>query len=102
VASANPATVPVGSVIGVVETMETTPEVPMETTTSPGSAARPRAAAALSPVPGPSTAPPSAASAPAATVPAGSAGPRTRGTTGVRPNARSSRSRRYSPVRGDQ
>ena len=37
-------------------TAETTPEVPTETTTSPGRARSPRAAAMLSPVPGPDAA----------------------------------------------
>src|SRR3954466_7514861 len=97
VASANPATVPGGSATAVMVTAETTPEVPMETTTSPGRAARPSAAAALSPVPGPST-----ADVPART-PTASAGPATRGTAGRRPRrASSSRSYRYSPVRADQ
>ena len=76
---------------------ETTPEVPIETMTSPGRAARPRAAAALSPVPGPRTADPPRR------VPTAFAGPATRGTAGRRPCiARSSRSSRYSPVRADQ
>ena len=62
----------------------------------PWRAASPSAAAALSPVPGPST-------AVAARTPTGSAGPATRGTAGRRPRrASSSRSARYSPVRADQ
>ena len=39
------------------ETALATPEVPMETTASPAPASRPSAAAALSPEPGPTTAP---------------------------------------------
>ena len=51
-ASAKPATEPVGSTAGVPVTAVTTPEVPIETTTSPSPAPRPSAAAALSPAPG--------------------------------------------------
>ena len=56
-ASAKPATVPVGSTVGVSATAVTTPEVPMETTTSPTPAPSPSAAAALSPAPAPSRVP---------------------------------------------
>jgi len=58
VASANPATMPEGSAAGRSETANTVPDVPTETTTSPGLAPSPSAAAMLSPVPGASTAPP--------------------------------------------
>lgn len=51
VPSANPATSPVASCVGVFETANAVPLVPSETTTSPGSAPTPIAAAALSPVP---------------------------------------------------
>ena len=53
VASANPATMPVASAVGAAEIAETTPEVPIETATSPGRMPKPSAAAALSPAPGP-------------------------------------------------
>ena len=49
-----PATAPVESAAGVVATLNTVPEVPMETMTSPSTAPTPSAAAALSPRPGPS------------------------------------------------
>ena len=94
-ASAKPATAPELSADGVSATLNTVPEVPIETITSPGSAPTPSAAAALSPVPGPS-------GAPLGSSPARPVGPSTTGTTGRRPNACSSRSSRYSPVRGDQ
>jgi hypothetical protein len=97
VASANPATVPVTSATAVVVTAETTPDVPIDTMTSPGRAARASAAAALSPVPGPRTAEVPARS------PTCSAGAATRGTAGRRPRiAMPRRSSRYSPVRADQ
>ncbi|CAB4543018.1 unannotated protein [freshwater metagenome] len=51
VASANPATAPLGSCVGVSETAKAVPLVPRETTTSPGSACTPSAAPALSPAP---------------------------------------------------
>ena len=51
VASANPATAPLGSCVGVSETANAVPLVPSETTTSPGWACTPRAAPALSPAP---------------------------------------------------
>ena len=51
VPSAKPATSPLASWVGVLETANAVPLVPSETTTSPGSAPRPIAAAALSPVP---------------------------------------------------
>src|SRR5580693_212572 len=73
VASAKPAIMPVGSATGLSTTAATTPDVPMETTTSPGPAPTPRAAAALSPVPGPR-------STPDGVLPAEPAGARTRGT----------------------
>src|SRR5437764_530542 len=53
VASANPATAPVGSAVGRSATAYTVPDVPIEMTTSPGCSPSPRAAAMLSPVPGP-------------------------------------------------
>ena len=53
----SPATIPDGSAAGTSATANTVPEVPIETTTSPGSAPTPSAAAMLSPVPGPRTAP---------------------------------------------
>ena len=57
VASAKPATMPSGSCGATSPTALTTPDVPSETTQSPGSAPSPRAAPALSPAPGPNTAP---------------------------------------------
>ena len=55
VASAKPATMPVGVArLGRSATAVTTPDVPIETTTSPGPAPSPSAAAALSPAPAPS------------------------------------------------
>ncbi len=51
VASAKPATDPDGSCVGVCETANAVPLVPRETTTSPGCACSPKAAAALSPAP---------------------------------------------------
>ena len=51
VPSANPATSPLASCVGVLETANAVPLVPRETTTSPGCAPTPIAAAALSPVP---------------------------------------------------
>ena len=51
-ASANPATAPDASCVGVSETANAVPLVPSETTTSPGWAWIPSAAAALSPAPG--------------------------------------------------
>ena len=76
-ASAKPATEPVGSTAGVAVTAVTTPEVPIETTTSPSPAPRPSAAAALSPAPAPRTVPPMvAATSPGAT---------TRGRCGTAP-----------------
>ena len=83
-ASAKPATEPVGSTAGLLVTAVTTPEVPIETTTSPSPAPRPSAAAALSPAPAPSAVP----FAVAATSP----GATTRGRCGTAPKARSSRS----------
>gem|GEM_PF-2324447 len=59
-ASANPQTMPLGSAAGTSVTAATTPDVPIDTTTSPARAPTPNAAAVLSPVPGPSTAFPSA------------------------------------------
>ncbi len=56
-ASAKPATMPLSSLAGTDATAETTPDVPTETMTSPGRACSPRAAAMLSPVPGPDAAP---------------------------------------------
>ena len=90
-AEANPATVPVGSAVGTSLTAQATPDVPIDTTTSPGRAPSPSAAAALSPAPGPST-------CPVAACPAASDGASTRGSaTSARPMPRSSRSGRYSP-----
>jgi hypothetical protein len=68
---------PVGSAAGTSLIAETTPDVPIETITSPGSAPTPSAAAMLSPVPAPSTA--SLLIPLAAVRPAWSAGPSTRG-----------------------
>ena len=51
VASANPATAPLASCVGVSDTANAVPLVPRDTTTSPGSACRPSAAPALSPAP---------------------------------------------------
>ena len=51
VASANPATAPLESCVGVSETAKAVPLVPSETTTSPGCACTPKAAPALSPAP---------------------------------------------------
>lgn len=53
VASANPLTRPDASRAGTVLTADTTPDVPIETATSPADMASPRAAPALSPAPGP-------------------------------------------------
>ena len=61
---------------GVGETADTTPEVPIETTTSPSRTSSARAAAALSPAPGPSTAPDGVR-------PTCSAGPATRAVKGL-------------------
>src|SRR5258705_10331242 len=83
VASAKPATIPSGSCGAASPTALTTPDVPSETTQSPGPAPRPSAAAALSPAPGPST-------APAEVCPAGSLGPSTVGSAGRRPRSASS------------
>src|SRR6266702_4513554 len=57
VASANPATAPDGSAAGTWLTANAVPEVPIETTTSPGSRPRPSAAPMLSPVPAEITVP---------------------------------------------
>ena len=94
VASAEPTTSPVGSAIGESATAETTPEVPMEMMTSPVWST-PNATAALSPAPGPTT-------APLGMRPAGSEGFRTLGTTASWPRANRSRSVLYAPVRADQ
>ena len=51
VASAKPATAPLGSCVGVSDTAKAVPLVPSETTTSPGYAWTPSAAPALSPAP---------------------------------------------------
>jgi len=53
VASAKPVTRPLGSAVGVAEIAETTPEVPIDSATSPSTMPRPSAAAALSPAPPP-------------------------------------------------
>jgi hypothetical protein len=76
VASAKPATVPDGSTAGTSDTTLTTPDVPMEMTTSPGFAPSPSAAAALSPVPGQSV-------TPCEVTPATSAGPQDSRQRGV-------------------
>ena len=52
VASANPATVPVGSWVWLVLRVNAVPLVPRETTAAPADTPRPRPAAMLSPVPG--------------------------------------------------
>ncbi len=85
VASAKPATSPLASAVGVSATAATTPLVPIDTVTSPVTAPSPSAAAMLSPVPGPST-------APAAVRPTGAAGAATGGSATSRPNASRSRS----------
>ena len=89
--SANPATNPASSRTGSAVTAATTPEVPIETITSPSSAPRPSAAAALSPRPAPNI-----------FVPLGVLvcdGPSTVGSSGRRPRrASSSRSKRYWPL----
>ena len=72
---------PVGSAAGVVGDANAVPEVPIETTTSPGQP-RPSAAAMLSPVPG-ASAQPAGASAPTT-----SAGAASRGSRGGRGRAR--------------
>ena len=92
VASAKPATAPDTSPTGCSATAQATPDVPIESTTSPTTAPSPSAAAALSPVPGPS-------GWPAGVRAATSAGPTTRGSTTSWPRPSSSRSRRYSPRR---
>lgn len=94
-AEANPAICPLASRVGVSWTAKTVPDVPRLTTTSPGCRPRPSAAPMLSPVPAPTT-------RPASVTPAGSAGPRTRGTPNSRPRARRWMSASYSPVTGDQ
>src|ERR687886_732486 len=95
VQSANPATLPLGSVGATSLETNTVPEVPIETTTSPGSAPVPRPAAALSPAPGPS-------GAPDGSVPATPVGPSTSGVPMTRPKPSSSRSGRYRLVTADQ
>jgi hypothetical protein len=85
VASAKPATRPAGSALGLSATAKAVPEVPIEMTTSPGSAPTPSAAAMLSPVP-------AASSAPAGVRPASSDGASTLGSFGTAPSAASSRS----------
>ena len=74
--SANPATAPVASAAGQDATLNTVPEVPMETMTSPSTAPTPSAAAALSPRPGPSW-------TPVAVDPEADEGSTTRGTNGL-------------------
>ena len=67
-ASAKPVTTPLPSATGTVLTAEATPEVPIESSTSPGWRAMPSAAPMLSPVPPATSAPEvvSAATAPGA------------------------------------
>src|SRR5690625_6599750 len=57
VASANPVTVPLASSGRASETIAHTPDVPIDTDTSPGPSERPRAAPMLSPVPAAMAAP---------------------------------------------
>ena len=89
-------------------TANAVPLVPRLTTSSPGAAPTPSAAAMLSPVPGPTGIPagrPRASAASSRSVPAGSAGPWTRGSRRraavSAPTASASRSRRSRPSRGD-
>ncbi len=91
-ASANPVTTPVPSATGTVLIAEATPDVPTESSTSPGSSAIPSAAPMLSPVP-PATTDPRAVSA--ATVP----GATMRGSAASWPSACSRRSWRHEPSR---
>src|SRR5690606_41215314 len=87
VGSANPETRPDASALGSDVTAKAVPEVPIETTTSPGRSPRPSAAPMLSPVPGPSA-------APHAVSPTRPPGPATRGTPASRPSAAPSSSGR--------
>jgi hypothetical protein len=87
VASAKPATRPLGSSLGAEWTAKTVPLVPIDTTTSPGLAPSPSAVAMLSPVP-------AATTAPVRVSPATALGSSTRGSAGTRPKASSSRSSR--------
>ena len=85
VASAKPATRPLTSAVGLFATAKAVPLVPRETTTSPGRAPRPSAAAMLSPVPGPRI-------VPVGVSPTIFCGEATSGTAISRPKARISRS----------
>ena len=90
VASANPVTTPVPSATGRLLTVEATPEVPIETRTSPGRRSSPSAAAMLSPVP-------AAIGWPAVVWAATSPGGTTRGSRGSWPSAALARSGRQAP-----
>src|SRR3990170_7571076 len=79
VASAKPATAPDGSAMGRSATAKTVPDVPIETTTSPGAAPRPSAAPALSPAPGATRMPDGTPGRSAPGAPAASDGPSPRG-----------------------
>ena len=94
-ASANDWTKPLLSAVCRSWRANAVPEVPRETTTSPGCRPRPRAAPMLSPVPG-------ATAMPERVRPTTSAGPATRGTASSRPAASRSRSRRYSRVAAEK
>ncbi len=89
VASANPATVPVGSWVWLVLRVNAVPLVPRETTAAPADTPRPRPAAMLSPVP-------AARATPAGVWPTISVGAATRGSSSSWPIARVTRSWRYS------
>ncbi len=95
VASAKEETSPVVSTTACSWTAKIVPELPSETTASPGPRPRPSAAAMLSPVP-------AEISRPSGVWPAGSAGPSTSGSRSWWPRASSTRSWRYSEVIGDQ
>src|SRR3990170_4217851 len=79
VASAKPATAPDGSAMGRSVTAKTVPDVPIETTTSPGAAPRPSAAPAVSPAPGATRMPDGTPGRGGAGAPAGAGGPGSRG-----------------------
>ena len=97
VASANPATSPLGSEAAVLATAYAVPDVPAEITASPVRSPTPIAAAMLSPVPGATTS--------ERNVPTCSYGPTTAGSTLLQSRSRSinaSTSSAYVPVVGDQ
>src|SRR6185369_11112131 len=97
VASANPATAPLGSEVGLSLTVYAVPEVPSDRTATPGRSPRPSAAAMLSPVPQATLAP--------FHFPTTSTGPATRGTAFDQSRTLSTTDRTshlYSPDAGDQ